>query len=460
MIIAPTVTPSQAAETDQAWAWLTRCILAHDKRTPQALSDLLAQNPQHVRGWCVKGLAAMIMAKRELVASAREALATARILLSENGHPGDQDYVIALDRAIVFDFPGAWSALERTLLREPGDAMAAKLSHSLRFMRGDGDGMLRSVSRIVARVAPDHPHYGFLLGMHAFALEERGDYAAAEATGLQAVAFEATDAWGIHAVAHVHEMTGAPEAGLRWLTERSENVSHCNNFAGHVFWHRALFHIELGDLGAALALYDSAVRADKTDDFRDIANAASLLARLEMEGLNVGGRWNELADIAERRISDGSLVFADLHYMLALAGAGRTQRSQQLADDLSTGTGRDAGDQSPLARTIGGHAAHGIAAFAQNQWADAARHLTLAHADLQNIGGSHAQRDVFERLLIESAVRAGFSGLATHLLDERIAQRGRDRFTVLRQARVDARLRRAGAGALARLGIAAAAASD
>jgi tetratricopeptide (TPR) repeat protein len=460
MIIAPIATMSSPVDAQQAWTFLTRCILAHDKRTPQALSELLALDSHHVRGWCVKGLAAMIMAKRELVASARDALATARALLSDHGHDNDENYITALDKAIMFDFPGAWEALERILQNDPDDAMAAKLSHSLRFMRGDGEGMLLSITRIVARVTPAHPHYGFLLGMQAFAREESGDYAGAEAAGLQAVALEATDAWGVHAVAHVHEMTGAPEAGLRWLTDRSENIIHCNNFAGHVFWHRALFHIELGDLGSALGLYDSAVRADKTDDFRDIANAASLLARLEMEGLDVGGRWNELADIAECRIGDGSLVFADLHYMLALAGAGRTQVSLQLAENLSKGMGRDCGDQSPLARTTGSHAAHGIAAFAQSQWADAARHLTIAHGDLQNIGGSHAQRDVFERLLIESAVRAGFSGLATHLLDERITMRGRDRFTVLRQTRIDSRLRRAGASPLARIGIAAAAAAE
>ena len=73
----------------------------------------------------------------------------------------------------------------------------------------------------------------------------------------------------------------------------------------------------------ALALYDADIRAEKTDDYRDISNGASLLARLELEGVNVGNRWDELADLSEKRATDGCLAFADLHYILALCGGDR-----------------------------------------------------------------------------------------------------------------------------------------
>ena len=65
------------------------------------------------------------------------------------------------------------------------------------------------------------------------------------------------------------------------------------------------------------------IRRHRTDDYRDISNATSLLMRLELEGMNVGRRWDELASLSEARVDDGCLVFADLHYMLALAAAGR-----------------------------------------------------------------------------------------------------------------------------------------
>lgn len=447
-------------DAQSAWARLTHCVLAHDKGTPQALARLLDIEPAHARGWAVKGLAAMILGRRELVASATEALATARACLQEASTRVDREYVTALAFATAFDFEGAWNALERVLARDPDDVMAMKLSHSLRFMRGDAPGMLASSAAVIARCSRDNPAYGYALGMHAFALEEAGDYAQAERTGRAGVALAQDDAWGIHAVAHVHEMTGRARTGLDWLEGNAPNVSHCNNFAGHVFWHRALFHLELGEPAAALALYDEAVRAEKTDDFRDVANAASLLVRLELESVNVGARWQELADIAERRIGDGSLVFADLHYMMALAGAGRTRDARRLAAGMDAPADAYRGDQNDLADTIGAPVALALAAYRAGRYANAAHLLDAARPGLQAIGGSHAQRDVFDLVLIESAVRGGLTALAERLLQERLAVRGENRFAQLRLARIDRSLRRAGGGALLRLGVAAAAAHD
>lgn len=451
--------PHQPNAAD-AWMCLTRCVLAHDRQTPQALATLLTADPHHVRGWAVKGLAAMILARRELVASAQEALATARTCLDASSTQDERDYVTALAFAVAFDFRGAWSTLERVLARDPEDAMALKLSHSLRFMRGDREGMLESSARVIGRYPRDNPHYGYALGMHAFSLEEAGDYANAEGLGRTGVALAPDDAWGIHAVAHVHEMTGRAQTGLDWLVGNEPNVSHCNNFAGHVFWHRALFHLELGQPAAALALYDDAVRAERTDDFRDVANAASLLARLELDSVNVGTRWQELAEIAERRIGDGSLVFADLHYMLALTGAGRTREARQLAGTMEAPGDAYRGDQNDLADETGAPIALALAAFRAGRYVNAAHLLEAARPRLQHIGGSHAQRDVFDLVLIESAVRGGLNTMAEKLLQERLAARGENRFAQARLARIDHALRRAGGGALVRLGVAAAAATD
>lgn len=454
---APSRHRTNAAE---AWMRLTRCVLAHDRQTPQALADLLEIDPGHARGWAVKGLAAMILARRELIGSAREALETARACLHASSTHDDRDYVTALAFASAFDFQGAWTTLERVLARNPDDAMAMKLSHSLRFMRGDLEGMLRSSTRVMQRCSADNPHYGYALGMHAFALEEAGDYDSAERLGQTGVSLAPDDAWGIHAVAHVHEMTGRARVGIDWLVANEPNVSHCNNFAGHVFWHRALFHLELGEPAAALALYDDAVRAERTDDFRDVANAASLLARLELESVNVGNRWQELAAVAEKRIGDGSLVFADLHYMLALGGAGRTRGARKLASGMEAPGDAYRGDQNDLADETGAPVALALAAFRAGRYVNAAHLLDAARPALQAIGGSHAQRDLFDLILIESAVRGGLAGMAEKLLQERLARRGENRFAQTRLARIDQSLRRAGGGALLRLGVAAAAAAD
>ena len=71
-----------------------------------------------------------------------------------------------------------------------------------------------------------------------------------------------------------------------------------------------------------LDLYDREVRPELTDDLLDISNAVALLWRLEQAGVDVGNRWEELADRAQGHLDDHLLVFGDVHYLMALAAAG------------------------------------------------------------------------------------------------------------------------------------------
>jgi hypothetical protein len=237
----------------------------------------------------------------------------------------------------------------------------------------------------------------------------------------------------------VFDSTGRARAGLDWLTGREGAWAHCNNFRFHVWWHRALMHLDLGEYDTALALYDADIRAEKTDDYRDISNGASLLARLELEGVDVGDRWNELADLSENRAADGCLAFADLHYMLALCGGERDQAAAGLIARMQAT--RPAGHE--LQRVIthpGLHVAQGLQAFAAGEYPVAWMHLRAGRADLQQIGGSHAQRDVFDRITIEAALRSGYADAADALLRDRMARRGGsvDGYTAARLSLIDA----------------------
>ena len=167
-----------------------------------------------------------------------------------------------------------------------------------------------------------------------------------------------------------------------------------------------------------MSLYDERIRAEKTDDFRDVANAVSLLMRLEIAGVDVGPRWDELGAIARRRIADRSLVFASLHYTLALIGAGRCDAARELTAGL--GKGGSVGDQATVASEIGAPVAAALTAFGEARYDEAARGLLSVRPKLRRIGGSNAQRDLFEQVLIEAAVRAGLNQQAAALLSERL----------------------------------------
>ena len=287
--------------------------------------------PDFALGHAVHGLCRLLLARRELVAVAEVDWRTADAARRAVPITARENAVVDALRDWLDGFPArAAHRLDTALRAHPSDAVLMKLVHSIRFLLGDAPGMRCSIEAVLGAFDDTHPAFGYLQGCYAFALEETGDYAAAERTGRRALEITPDDVWGLHAVAHVLDMTGRSDEGRAWLEERTEAWSHCNNFRYHVWWHLALMYLDRGDIGKVLALYDQEIRADHSDDFRDVANGASLLMRLELEGVNVGGRWEELARIAETRIDDACNVFADLHYLLSLNGGERRRAAETL----------------------------------------------------------------------------------------------------------------------------------
>ncbi|MEM7567700.1 MAG: tetratricopeptide repeat protein, partial [Pseudomonadota bacterium] len=287
-----------------AWNGVIKGFLSHAAATPDRMAETLGHAPDFALAHACKGLFCLLLARRELIDTAADCLNRISDRV-ETLTQREALYVKALDLWLKGQPSGSAWCMEDILTHHPEDALAMKLGQSIRFMLGDAGGMRRSLERIAPAWADDHPARGYLDGCYAFALEEAGDYAEAEAYGRAALERAPDDAWGLHAVAHVHDMTGDSKRGLDWLLPRREAWAHCNNFRYHVWWHLALMHLDRGEMAEVLRLYDETIRADHTDDYRDISNAASLLMRLQIEGVPVGGRWEELAEISSRRIEDG-----------------------------------------------------------------------------------------------------------------------------------------------------------
>ncbi len=402
------------------WNRVILGLLSHAAMAGPALNALLEQAPDFALGQAVRGLSCLLLGRAEMVAIARNAYAVA--VASPTPTARDAAFVHALGDWLHGQPTRAAARLQAVLTAQPRDALAMKMVQAILFVLGRPAAMRASVEGVID-AWDDHPARGYLLGCHAFTLEETGAYARAERVGREGVDLCPDDAWGLHAVAHVHDMTGRAQDGLAWLDGRQASWAHCNNFRFHVWWHQALMHLDLGNAEAALALYDRDIRAEKTDDYRDIANAASLLSRLELEGVPVGTRWDELADLAETRAADGCLAFADLHYMLALCGGGREEAAAGLIARMST-TRPATGEAARIIARPGLHMAQGLQAFAAGEYSAAWLHLRSGRADLAHIGGSHAQRDIFARITIEAALRGGYTDAAEALLLDRQAQRG------------------------------------
>ncbi|MFB9150139.1 tetratricopeptide repeat protein [Roseovarius ramblicola] len=414
-----------SAQAVQAWDSMVLAFLAHAAATPDHLGRVLEAEPGFAMAHAVKGLFCLMLGRREMDETARAAHETAMLCARQGAPlPREMGYARALGAWLGGHPSESVREMEAILTRWPEDALAMKISHAIRFILGDRHGMRASVEALLPAYDAQNPARGYLFGCHAFSLEETGEYARAETAGRMGLSLSPDDAWGLHAVAHVFDMTCNARAGLDWLKGREHAWAHCNNFRYHVWWHKALMHLDQNEIEAVFELYDTEVRKDRTDDFRDISNGTSLLMRLELDGHDVDDRWEEMADICEKRTDDACLIFADLHYLLALIGGGRESALRRMMTRLHADAKR--GGESEMNARIanpGLSAASGLEAFGEGDYKTAFLNLKQARHSMQLAGGSHAQRDIFERLTIDAGIRSGFLDDAEAILGERSARR-------------------------------------
>lgn len=397
-------TSTDSTEAQRAFESAVFGIAAHRPNTGAALQATLAADADHVAGHALKGFANLILARSELNPVAVTALQDAQTaLIRKGGGTSDERVlVVALEAAAEGSFARSAEILDTGFIDRPAAFLPFKLAHALRFMTGDAAGMLAASTRAVNHINLADSAAGFILGCHAFSLEEHGRYTEALDVGQRAVALQPDDSWGLHAVSHVFEMRGDTKQGIDWLEGSRRAWSRCNNFSFHMAWHLGLLHLERGDHERVLELYDDEVRPQQTDDFRDMANAVSLLWRLEQSGVHVGNRWTDVAEIAHRRRSDTTLIFAALHNLAAMVAIGDRDGVAELVAQIDAkALGMD--DQARIAAEIGVPMARVFAGL--DAPADQ-RMIDRMVANLPKIGGSNAQRDFFV-LALAKAVGAG-----------------------------------------------------
>jgi tetratricopeptide (TPR) repeat protein len=339
----------------------------------------------------------------------------------------EQAHLIALSHLVQGARAAAVAVLDRHLMSHPFDVVA----HQGAALADGFLGRFHWVRDRSARALPlwskDQPGYGTMLAFHGFGLEEAGDYARAEDESRAAAELEPLSFWPHHTVSHVMEMTGRPEDGLGWMAAREtlwSTPGHANQV--HIWWHKALFHLELGQYAAALALYDGPIRATQRALSLSLTNGTALLWRLDTLGCDTGNRWRELAELWEEHADGKCLVFADIHAAMAELRSGHealVERRLEAMRDTAAGV-EEAAD---IYRTVGIPTVEGLASFHRGAYNQAVELLLPVRIDLWQIGGSHAQRDVVNWTLIEAAVRAGQRDAALSLAYERLAIRPRSR---------------------------------
>jgi len=310
----------------------------------------------------------------------------------------------------------ALAIAEEILAVHPGDLATLKLGQYHAFNLADAPAMLRLALGSAKAVSHHAPYHSML----AFGHEQCHHLDAAERAAHAALDRDADEPWAHHALSHVYLSGGRIDEGRRFLAERAPSWTGLNSFMyTHNWWHLALFEIAAGDVDAALASYDGRVWGVQPDYSQDQINAVSLLSRLECAGVDVGDRWTTLAPYLETRADDVVQPFVTLHWVHGLGRAGSPRADALLALIERQADEPQVPGAAALWRDVGIPAARGLLAHARGRHAAAVDALEPVRSRLWMTGGSHAQRDLFEQILLDAVLRAGRWTMAQPLLELR-----------------------------------------
>ena len=334
------------------------------------------------------------------------------------------------------DIPRALAIGEQAADAFPRDLAVAKTTQYHYFNVGDAPGMLR----ISEKILPANAELAYAHGMAAFGYEQCHLLADAETAARTAIRLQRKEPWAHRALAHVLLTQGRNDEGRDFLEDVKDTWTDLNSFMfTHNWWHLSLVMIEQGEAERVLDHFATHIWGVWKEYSQDQIGAVSLLCRLELAGVDVGDRWQDLADHLVPRVHEHVQPFLDMQYLYGLARAGRPEADTML-ESVRAHAETSAEFSRAAWREVAVPACEGLIAYARGDFGTAATRLPAVLPRMTEIGGSHAQRDLFEQLCDDALIRVGSLSLAKDRLERRRAGNPHSAPTLAKLAAVDRRL--------------------
>ncbi|XP_039719107.1 tetratricopeptide repeat protein 38 [Pteropus medius] len=394
------------------------------------LSKMRAADPSFVMGHALSnglvliGTGSSVKLDKELDLAVKNMVALSK---TQSLTQRERLHVSAVETFAKGNFPKACELWEQILRDHPTDMLALKFSHDAYFYLGYQEQMRDSVARIYPFWTPAIPLSNYVKGIYSFGLLETNFYDQAEKLAREALSVNPADAWAVHTVAHVHEMKAEIRHGLEFMQRSETHWKDSDMLACHNYWHWALYLIEKGEYEAALTIYDEHIFPNlrTSGAMLDVVDNCSMLYRLQMEGVSVGDRWRDVLPITQKHSRDHVLLFNDAHLLMASLGAGDPQTTRELLTTLQDASKcPEENCQHLLARDVGLPLCQALVEVENGNPDRAVELLLPIRYRIVQIGGSNAQRDVFNQLLIHAALNCTsgiHKNVARSLLMERDA---------------------------------------
>lgn len=352
----------------------------------------------------------------------------------------ERQHLAALDEYAASRLSAAADHYVAILRRHPLDLLALRFANDIFIFLGQPQelrAMLGSVMPHWRAARP--PALGYVRGLYAFALEETGERARARLEVAGSLSETPDAPWTCHAFSHIIcEESGSPaelQEGIDFLQAHRANWA-TSAVAAHLHWHYALLLLERGgpdDTERVLQELEEGIMPNvQPGNSFAVIDSASLLWRLELAGLPAPPQHlARVAKVVGELATQHSSAFIDTHAMMALQARGQPDRAAadhlagQLVSSLrgwlrDRAATADGCDNFHVSTAVGLPVLEALAAFGKGEYAAVVQLLLpLRHGPLQRLGGSHAQRDVYELTLLQAAIRANDLPLALAIAAER-----------------------------------------
>jgi len=391
-----------------------RALLGFAADTVTAFEDALAADPEFVLARA--GLAVSRYLNEEMLEGRAEMDRAVAAAKTSDLSARERRHLEALALWVGGRGNDAIPLIREILAEHPRDLMLVQRLYYIHFWQGRSEEMLALTESVRGALDGD----SYVLGLHAFSLEENRRYAEALLLAERALGMNPKDAWAVHAVAHVLHETGENDRGAEALPPRIHPCDHLGYFRNHLLWHLALMHLAEGRYDRAEALFRSVFGRIPIQVSSDLQDSVSLAWRLDLFEHPDPERWRHLGEAARSRLDIPLLLFHDLHVGMALAAAGDWASAELQLDRLRA---RGKKSRNPTLGEVVVPLLEGLHAFVRGEHAEAVARITPIEGRILEVGGSHAQREVFHDTLLAAALQGGDVARSRSLLERRLAKR-------------------------------------
>ncbi|MSQ54254.1 MAG: tetratricopeptide repeat protein [Betaproteobacteria bacterium] len=396
------------------------CVLSANAGGEAHLAGALSVDAAFALGHAAMARAYFVVAN---VAEARKSAARAREL-AEKATARERSHVNALCLAIEGKPVDAFAATREHLRSWPRDAMVAAPATGVFGLIGFSGRQGREPEQLEFLDALESDLGGdwWFDSVRAFALEECGRLADAQALIERSMAANPRNAHGAHIKAHVLYETGEDAAALAYLDAwmpayPREALLHC-----HLSWHVAMFSLALGQAEKAWRIYERQVHPGGSwgPAINAVTDATAFLWRAELAGQSRRpALWAKLSSYAQESFPKTGISFVDMH-----AAVARSVSGGDAVGIIAELRERDAKGKLPAGSVVY-RLAEGFQAYMRGDWGGAISIFEAALPETVRIGGSRAQRDLVEYTLLAAYLKSGRADQAKALIVRRTDRRPR-----------------------------------